>query len=633
MPDQQATNQQSANVYDKLRHIFDDQIPLALIAADVDRIQSYVFESAKLAEMRGASLILDLLNVKTSDDSDIWGDLEIDGRRVKGICQVLVDEFELKPECVIYAAGGAILFVAPLQKAEAIKQRIEGLFLETTLTATITVVWEAIRLDDLEAGIRPSHLADWFSTKAGNATGEAWRLLKHNLVEVSDWKRCDNPASITEADYFSRKGFREVYAALQNKLRQAKQSRLSVPIFEVSSFTERCSYCHFRPACQLAPEINGRSICQACFRKRQDHDGRAAHSFHLRKFWDYLQQQAGCGNILPYREGLRNDTDIANWTDVESPPDLEAIARAGSGRVGNFIGIIYADGNNMGGEIDRLVTVEDFKRFADEVRTAIEEGVFSGLGTLFDRPRKSEVESQDRKGKKRTREIRHHPFEIVSTGGDDVYLFVPADIALQMAHHLCAEFERRLRHRNLTLAAGVLIAHVSMPVYFSRQIVKGLLKNAKRLSKAANPPISAIDFQVITADTAISEDIQAFRKQAYHNRFSEGLTTRPLTLDHLNNMITLVRNLKQDKFPKSQLYALREAIVRGPQQRTTNFYYYQQARSDEMKRRYAPLHKFLNRGKTDELLPFWKTDDGDTNKGSRLRKAAGRASRTCQGKL
>jgi CRISPR-associated protein Cmr2 len=611
MPDHQAANQQSANACDELRRVFNDQTPLALIVADVDRIQSYVFESAKLAEMRGASLILDLLNVKTSDAADEWGDLEIGGRQIMGICQVLSSEFGLQKSCVIYAAGGATLFVAPLQQAEAIRQRLEKLFLETTLTATITVVWEPIHLCDLEAGLNAPELADWFKTKARAATGEAWRLLKNNLVDVDDWKRHNDPASLTEADYLSRKGFREVYATLQHKLQRAKQSRATVPIFEVCPFTERCSYCHFRPAYHLAPEINERPICQACFRKRQDHDGRAAHSFHLKKLWDYLQKQAAAGNVLPYREGLRNDTDIVNWTDVESPPDLEAIASAGSGQVSNFIGIIYADGNGMGNEIDRLTKLDDFKCFAEEVRTAIEEAVFSGLGALFARPRKSEVEYQDRKGNKRTRQIRHHPFEIISIGGDDVYLFVPADVALEMAYHLCDEFERRLGDRHLTLAAGVLIAHVTTPIYFSRQIVKGLLKNAKRRSKVCARSVSAIDFQVITADTAISEDVHAFRKQAYRNRFGEGLTTRPLTLKQLEEMIAVVRALKLAKFPKSQLYALREAVVIGPQPRSTNFYYYQQARSDEMKKRYAPLHEFLSSGSTDQLLPFWKSGEDD----------------------
>ncbi len=614
MPDQQATNQQSANVCDELRRIYKDQTPLALIVADVDRIQSYVFESAKLAEMRGASLILDLLNVKTSDETNKWGNLEIGGRQITGIRQVLYNEFGLQERCVIYAAGGATLFIAPLQQAEAIRQRLEKLFLETTLTATITVVWEPILLCDLEAGINQPELSDWFTTNARTATGEAWRLLKNNLVDVSDWKRHDNIASLTEAEYLSRKGFREVYATLQHKLRQAKQSRPSVPVFEVSPFTERCSYCHFRPAYHLAPEINERPICQACFRKRQDHDGRAAHSFHLKNLWDYLQKQADEGNVLLYREGLRKDREIANWTDVESPPDLEAIASAGSGRVSNFIGIIYADGNDMGNEIDRLTKVDDFKCFADEVREAIEGAVFSGIGTLFDRPRKSDIEYQDRKGKKRTREIRHHPFEIVSIGGDDVYLFVPADVALELAHYLCAEFERRTGDRHLTLAAGVLIAHVTTPVYFSRQIVKGLLKNAKRRSKAGESSVSAIDFQIITADTAISEDVHFFRKQAYRNRFDEGLTTRPLTLKQMEQMIAVVRALKNAKFPKSQLYALREAVVSGPQPRTTNFYYYQQARSDEMKKRYTPLHEFLSSNHNDSLLPFWEADDGDPNK-------------------
>ncbi len=180
-----------------------------------------------------------------------------------------------------------------------------------------------------------------------------------------------------------------------------------------------------------------------------------------------------------------------------------------------------------------------------------------------------------------------------------------------MAGHICREFERN-QSRNLTLAAGVLITDVATPIYFSRQIVKGLLKNAKKLSKAEpGKTISAVDFQIITTDTAITEHISDFRKKAYRNHCNDGLTTRPLTLEQLGELIKVVQELKASSFPKSQLYALREAVVRGPQLRATNFYYYQQARNDQLKTQYAPLHKYLNSragGKQWAILPFWKAE-------------------------
>ena len=590
-----------------LRESFGEQTPLALIAADVDRVQNYVFESAKLAEMRGASLILDLLNVKDSDEPEKWGDVHIDGRPIKGIPQVLTEEFGLPHECLIYNAGGGALILAPWDQAEAIKKRIEVLYLNTTLTATITVAYEPVSWTDLENGIEPPNLAGWFAGHAEVAIGEASRLMKHNLVGPDEWNKSQAPAALILAQYSRRKCFGEWHSALGYKLRCAKQRKATAPIFEVSPFTERCSYCHYRPACRLAPEIDERPICQVCHRKRQDHDGRAAHSFYLRGFQGYLESEAEAGNELRYWKGTKN----LNWVEIESPPDLKAIAEAGSGR-DNFVGIIYADGNNIGGEIERLKTLDEFHVFAEEVRDAVEKAVFRSLGDLLDGHCKTTREYRDKEGRKRERNHKHHPFEIVSIGGDDVYLFVPADVALEVALRLCRTFEGTLAHRdrNLTLAASVLIAHVTTPVYFSRQIAKGLLKNAKRLRTAAGNTVSAVDFQVITSDTSIAEDIASFRSSTYRNR-NEGLTTRPLRLDQLQEMIDVIRELKRTKFPKTQLYSLRDAVVRGPQPRVTNFYYYQQARSNEMKKHYATLHAYLEKSGSETRVPFQKSDDAD----------------------
>ncbi|HEY8460204.1 MAG TPA: type III-B CRISPR-associated protein Cas10/Cmr2 [Blastocatellia bacterium] len=575
------------------------------IAADVDRVQEYVFESAKLAEMRGASLILDLLNVKDSDD-DKWGDVTIEGRKVKGLPQIL-EELGLADDCLIFKGGGSALIKVAREKAEDVKRRIEELYVRTTLTATITVVSEP------EVSFDP----EWFSTKASQAKGEAWRLLKDNIVDEERWNSCSSYADLKQTDFDRAQTFGHKQSALGYALRRAKQRKSTAPIFEVSPFTERCAYCHLRPAITLAREIDERPICEVCRRKRQDRGEHLAHSFYLKRFWEYIEKEAERDNWLPYLKGLREDKELAQWTDVESARDLEGIAKAARNKKDNFIGIIYADGNNMGDAIDRIEKEEDFGEFAKEVREIVEQAVFSGLGNLLDGHREGRREYLDSSRQKQERTYRYHPFEIISIGGDDVYLFVPADVALEMALRICSEFEEscgKSQNRyvqGLTLAAGVLIAHVTTPVYFSRNIVKGLLKNAKRLSKMNKPPISAIDFQVITADTAITEDVKAFREQAYRNRFrDEGLTARPLRLEEVKRLIDIARELRKESFPKSQLHALRDAVVRGPQPRATNYYYYQRSRNSRMKEQYEPLHRFfMSEAKSDRHLPFWTTDD------------------------
>jgi hypothetical protein len=271
--------------------LFYPGVQLALIAADVDRVQSYVFESAKLTEMRGASLILDLLNVKDTDDENIWGDVYIEGQPVQGIRQVLrglgLPEQDWPQGCVVYVAGGSALLIVPEERAEEVKQHIQQLYASTTLTATTTVVVEHITSPDVEQ----------FKQQARHAQGEAWRLLKDNVVPAEQWQQCQRPDHLEDKHYQSLRGFGQAQSALGHRLRRGKQSKVTAPVFEVSPYTERCSYCHFRPAFRLAREIDERPICQACHRKRQDRGDHAAHSFYLSRFWKYLHTAA------PLRKG------------------------------------------------------------------------------------------------------------------------------------------------------------------------------------------------------------------------------------------------------------------------------------------------------------------------------------------
>lgn len=594
------------------RRYFGDEAPLALIAADVDRVQSYVFESAKLPEMRGASLILDLLNVKDSDEENRWGKFRVEGRSIKGIPQILADEFHLPGESIIYASGGGAMIIAPAHHAEAIKQRIERLYVETTLTATTTVVFQPVHLRNLALGIDPLPLQNWYDLKARQASGEAWRLLKANLADDEVWEKVKESDDLLGEHYYQKKRFGQLQTALSYKLRRAKQSKPTAPLFEVTPFTERCAYCQFRPAYKLSSGVDAAPICRVCDRKRQ----KQARSFYINQFVQYLRSEASRGNELPYLSGVGQDNQIGDWDDIEPPPDLEAVGDAAETRaVKNYVGIIYADGNNMGAKLDSLETPAAFKSFAYEVRTTIEQAVFSGLGRLLHGHCITEREEVGNGGKKYKRTVRYHPFEIVSIGGDDVYLFVPADIALELALHICREFEKAF-NEELTLAAGVLLAHVNTPIYFSRTIVKGLLKSAKTLSKSGKQTISSVDFQTITTDTAASENITQFREKAYYNKkfpVPERLTMRPLRLDQLKNMIEVIRTLKKNRFPRTQLYALREAVVHGPQPRATNYYDYQRARSTDLKKAYEPLHEYLkNLSANDRFLPFITlADQGD----------------------
>ncbi|MBM4430335.1 MAG: hypothetical protein FJ026_08335 [Chloroflexi bacterium] len=103
----------------------------ALFSADADKVKEYVFESAKLPEIRGASMILDELNQA----------------RVPQLVERVGGQ-------VSYAGGGSLLALIPYGAAATLKQDIEALYPRETGTATITCVWRQAADQDLEQRFR-----------------------------------------------------------------------------------------------------------------------------------------------------------------------------------------------------------------------------------------------------------------------------------------------------------------------------------------------------------------------------------------------------------------------------------------------------------------------------------------------
>jgi hypothetical protein len=101
---------------------------LALLAADTDRTQDYVFESIKLPEIRGASRQLDDLNSQ------------------------IAEQVEARQGIVIYADGGSLLAFVRAADAQALAEEIDRTYPAQTTVATITVDWRTIDRTMVEKG-------------------------------------------------------------------------------------------------------------------------------------------------------------------------------------------------------------------------------------------------------------------------------------------------------------------------------------------------------------------------------------------------------------------------------------------------------------------------------------------------
>lgn len=107
---------------------------LALVSADTDQVKGYVYESAKIPEVRGASALLEDLNKE-------------------GAVRVLQERLGIPAAWIIYAGGGSFLIVTAARLAEETVNDITALYPATTLTATITAVQQPVPLPDLQAAL------------------------------------------------------------------------------------------------------------------------------------------------------------------------------------------------------------------------------------------------------------------------------------------------------------------------------------------------------------------------------------------------------------------------------------------------------------------------------------------------
>ncbi|MBI4494830.1 MAG: hypothetical protein HY690_18810 [Chloroflexi bacterium] len=511
---------------------FGPDVPLSLLAADTDRVKEYVFESARLHEVRGASAQLSALN-------------EVD------LPALVQGQFSLPPASILFAGGGSALLVVPTDVAGPLASAIQHRYLQVTGVATISVVHHPLAPGQLEHGLPPRH-----------------------------------------------PGFGGLVAWLGYRLRLAKESRPVLPFLSIPAYVQACTSCQRRPATQEVPDPDGetRLLCEVCRRKADL--GRGEKPRYLQAFEAFLRSSAA---DTPYARALQ-----ARPGTPETAPSLEEIGQASAGRARGYVGLIYADGNGVGQWLEACRTPEEFASRSQDLRRASEHAVFGALARWL----------QPWEGRCSDRMVRWlHPVEIVAIGGDDVFLVVPGDVALDVAATTCQRFGD-LFGGALTMSAAVLVMPQRFPIYYGREVCEALLKHAKaagRRGQSGQAPPAMIDFQVVSGDTSLTSDLEAYRRQAYrlHGDFREVLTERPYQIARLQALLQLARWMRSSRFPSSQLYQLRRAVAEGGWIRSGNWHRYQLVRAQGEGSPYREFHERLSRGlELDGAHAPWRWSEG-----------------------
>ena len=581
----------------------DQKQQVGLVLGGATKIKGYFLESARLPEIRGASALLDRINLE--DIPALFGreiptDLQRSERIRDNFCTRTGHRLSA-PECIIYAAGGNTLAFTPTSVVHEIADEIERIYTHETLVANSVAVGDMFDLLELQYGLKPDQF--WIKEfREACENSETSQLMESYYSGTKD------------KDFLKRKCFGELTTKLaraqfhrrEGNPTPERATRRDLPThIEIGSYQQRCESCERRPAIINEP----RTLCEACTRKYVA--GRVSKkNIEFNDLDHYLKV---LGGWHPSSRDSQEGWHLTNWSSlfenyleatgkvecyvdaleclkqVDGPQDLENIAKASDSA--GFITFIYADGNNMGGYLENVGTPAQYRQFSERVFIALQKATFDALAEHLNP----------------TSDL--HPFEIVSIGGDDLLLIVPGSKAFEVVHAIGANFDREFNSHSkfaeteeetlcksqrympkewftkqtmqpaISLSLGFVIANEHTPVGFLEHLAASLLKSAKGKAKTLKKQGvgylgGTVDFLVLKSLSMITSELSDFRKQFYKTDKENSLTMRPFTLHELSGFIQTVQKLKESDFPRSQLYQLRQSLGLGRQTSTLDYLYF-----------------------------------------------------------
>ncbi|NJK51829.1 MAG: type III-B CRISPR-associated protein Cas10/Cmr2 [Acaryochloris sp. RU_4_1] len=605
---------------------------IGLVYGGATKIKQYVFDSAKIQEVRGASALLDRINLieipaffGKSPESSLYTVhcQEVrkqlvrefpDTERVRKLLEALI------PELIIYSTGGNILAFCPAAFVDDLADAIEWHYTHETLTANSCAVGDIFRLLEIRFG----HLREtieqtfWLEDYKQN--------LEHTLIQAYFVQADSEPEQ--EQAFKNRKSFNELVVRLtilfnqrrSGQIHKNRPHRRYPPMFETHPYLQRDGGNHESAILQVDRLPGKPFYSEPTLRKRLVGDRTKKNRADIPDWYPASQLDWQRGSVEPwvdrFKHFLKQHSDLQQKyygsCSVESVKIAQTLRHVSNASKG-FVGYIYADGNNMGGYIQKIHTPQEYQAFSQDVSLAIEDAVYHALAEhLHPHP----LTASDDEDIKRQKGDLIHPFEIITIGGDDILLVVPANKALAIAQTIGKQFETELltekkgnRYRklnktydpkavqryhspdltqnpsgrqqcDLSISSGVLITADNTPIYYADKLVSQLLKSAKQRAKELGKRSycgGTVDFLTLKSVTMLSSNIKDFRDEGLTKSVSGSklrLYATPYTLHELDGLIKTVQALHTVDFPKSQLYQIRSLLERGRHTAILNYRYF-----------------------------------------------------------
>lgn len=532
--------------------VFEGEEGLVLILGDVDKIKSYVYETSALPEIRGASEILNELNLE----------------ELKKLFVNL-----LSAECLIYNGGGSFLAIVPKSLADEIVRGIENLYLDKTKTVTITCV-KSKPLNPLNFafGLKPysNEEIKQLKGKVGQTGVHLGKWLIESHYGVNDWfkKRVINGK---EFEICKAKGFGEIVSDLSAKLRAMKDMKESVPFFEALPIGKRCDSCGKRVASELDQSEH---ICYVCKIKRDR--GRGEKLIHLEDFANCIGEE---------KRAIYE----------KMPSDLDELAEL----YDNYIAFVYADGNDIGSLLEEAKTPAHYRHISETLQKSVKSALYDALHSIY-------RAIEDRYGT-----IQKLPFEIINIGGDDIALIVAAPFAFRFSKLFLEGFEKEtkklaeeLGKDKITMSLGMTICKKDYPIYFAERIAEGLLRSAKKRAKQEKN-CSTINYIYLTTSIATESAKELIEMYKLDKAI---LTLRPYTLDEFKDILKWTKKIL--KIPTTQRENFAQALCRG-REGSTAYILYQIARMGEKGKELKLILDEISAKFGCDVTKIWKYIEGE----------------------
>ncbi|MHC1733395.1 MAG: hypothetical protein AB9888_15360 [Bacteroidales bacterium] len=299
----------------------------------------------------------------------------------------------------------------------------------------------------------------------------------------------------------------------------------------------RCQRCGIYPATEVDQDPEGIiHICSICKAKREagKNSVYSAFSSPIARFQDHAED---------FPKNLRFPNELKD--------------------LGNYIGLIYADGNGIGNFIrDSINTPDEMRSFSKILENSILDALQEATRPFW------------------TLKSPTVPFLPIILGGDDVLLITSGKIAMRIASQLCIQFQECMLKRSgdaikdspnlfggkpiqAGMSAGIMIAKSNYPLYALEPLSVELLHSAKQLSnqlKQAHGIQPVIDFRVVSSPSANS--LSVIRDTEYLIKQKTWATCRPYPCNHIegekrpawSEIEEVVAQLRKENFPRNKLH-------------------------------------------------------------------------------